>query len=46
MKLRPSYMNVSKKNSAESKNIMSVKKELKRNVKIVDLKKKSENKKR
>jgi hypothetical protein len=46
MKLRPSYMNVSKKKTEESKNIMSVKKELKRNVKSVDLKKKIENKKR
>jgi hypothetical protein len=46
MKLRPSYMNVSKKKSAGIKNIMSVKKELKMNIKSVDLKKKSENKKR
>ena len=39
-------MNVSKKKSVGSKNKKSVKKELKRNVKSVDLKKKRENKKR
>jgi hypothetical protein len=46
MKLKPSYLNVSKKKSAESKNKKSIKKKLKRNVKNVDLKKKRESKKR
>ena len=44
MKLRASYVNVSKKKTAGSKNKKSAKKKLKRNEKSVDLKKKNENK--
>ena len=46
MKLRASYVNVSKKKTVGSKNKKSAKKKLKRNEKSVDLKKKNENKKK
>ena len=46
MKLKQNYMNVNKKKSADSKNKKKEKKELKKSVKIVDLKKKSVNKKK
>lgn len=46
MKLKPSYANVTKKKNEGSKNKKTVKIELKKNVKSVDLKKKNESKKR